>query len=160
MKICKKCGAHYSDDKIFCIDCNEKLSDKLSASEEQEMRENLNRQIEEMHNKRDPLYVSKFDKVIGWISLVGAATALAFVLIRMFTGQKIDFLLYSILFFLLSSVEALVPQISWELEKLRLSFTINGADYAEPSDYYLIGRKIAIISMAVIGIAALIISLF
>ncbi len=160
MKICKKCGAHYADDKIFCLDCNEKLGDNLSASEEQRMRANLNQKIEEMYNKRDPLYVSKFDKVIGLLSLMGSTIALVFVLIRISIRQNIDFLLYAIIFLLLSSAEALIPRLTWELEKLRLGFYINGADDAEPSDFYLKGRKIAIVSTAVLGIAALAISLF
>ncbi len=162
MKICKKCGAYCSDEKMFCVDCNEKLGDKLSASEEQKLRADLNLHMEEMYNKRDPLYVSKFDKVMGLLSLAGAAIALAFVLIRMFTGQRqnMDLLLYAILFFLLSSVEALIPRLTWELEKLRLSFSINGAADAEPGDFYLMGRKIAIICTAAVGIASLAISLF
>ena len=160
MKICEKCGAQYSDDKVFCIDCDEKLGDALSASEEQNVRANLNQQIEEMYNKIDPLYVSPLDKIIGWGSLVGVAITLVAVVIRNFTGQPMEFLLYALILFLLSGIEALVPRFTWELEKIRLSFTISGAGEAEPSDYYIISRKITIISTAVLGIVALVVSLF
>ena len=161
MKICSSCGAHCSDDRMFCIDCNEKLGDKLSVSAEEEIHSDLKQKIERMYNKKDPLYVSKFDKVMGVLSLAGAATSLIFIIIRLFAGQNIGLLLlYATLFFLLSSVEALIPRITWELEKFRLSFSINGADDVEPGDFYLIGRKIAIISMAVLGVAALVMSIF
>jgi hypothetical protein len=48
--------------------------------------------------------------------------------------------LYSLLFFLLSSLKALVPKVLWAIEKFRLSFTINDADNAEPSNFYFIAK--------------------
>lgn len=160
MKICKKCGAHYPDDKIFCLDCNERLGDKLSASEEQKVRANLNKQMEQMYNKTDPLYVSKFDKTIGALAIVGAVVALVFLIIRHFTEQIIGFLPFAILFFILSALDALIPRLTWGLEKIRLSFFINGADDAEPGTLYLMGRKISFVSMLILGLAALLKSLF
>ena len=65
MKICTKCGAYNSDDRKFCVDCSEKLGNVLSASEERQMRDNLNKRMDEMYNRNEPLYVSKFDKAIG-----------------------------------------------------------------------------------------------
>ena len=158
MKICKKCGAQYDDDKTFCIDCNEKLGDKLSKSEEQKMHTNLNHQIEDMCNKRDPLYVSKFDKALGAAALVGAVFSAVLAAINLITRQNNGYIWLAVVFFLLSAVVSLIPRIMWELEKLRLGFYINGADDAEPSDYYLKCRKIGSISAAVFGIAALIIN--
>lgn len=62
MKICCKCGAHNSDERFFCIDCNEKLGSSLSKAEEAKINEDINESLENMYNKRDPLHVSKFDK--------------------------------------------------------------------------------------------------
>ena len=122
------------------------------------MHATLNRQIEDMCNKRDPLYVSKFDKIIGLASLVLAAFSAVLAVINLITRQNNGYIWLAVVFFLLSSVEALIPRILWELEKLRLGFYINGADDAEPSDYYLKCRKLGIICAAVFGVAALVIN--
>lgn len=151
MKICEKCGAFNSDDKMFCVDCNEKLSEKLSAVAEQKVRAELNEQIEEMYNKNDPLYVSLFDKVMGVIAVIGVVASLVFMLLISFTNQDFLLLLYALIFFAFSVVDALVPKIAWELEKLRLSFRIMGTDGLEPSVFYIIGRKIGIVAGIVLG---------
>ena len=71
VKICNKCGAYNSDDKMFCIDCNEKLGDKISAEQENKIHNATDIAIEKLHNSKDPLYISKFDKFLGFSSLAG-----------------------------------------------------------------------------------------
>ena len=151
MKICDKCGAYNSDERIFCVDCSEKLGDKLSAREEAQARDDLNEKLEEMYNKKDPLYVSKADKVMGIVSLLGALCSVVLVVIGVITGQSLDLLPYGIIFFILASIEAFVPEVTWEFEKLRLSFYVHGADDVEPSEAYFTGRKIAILFALFIG---------
>lgn len=158
MKICDKCGAHCSDDKFFCVECNEKLGDKLSKAQEQKVSADISRKIEKMQNKRDALYVSKFDKIIGSLSLFLASLSLVFALVGFFIDRDSVLLLCATAFFLISGVEALFPRIPWEIEKLRLSLSINGADDAEPGDFYLIARKIAIVTGAVFGAAAIVLN--
>ena len=62
------------------------------------MYSSLNHQIEKMYNKRDPRYVSKFDKLMGIISLVGALAAFVLALIGFFTGGNTALLLFAIFF--------------------------------------------------------------
>ena len=155
MKICEKCGAHNSDQRMFCVDCNEKLGDRLSELQELQFRQDTDVKIEKMYNKNDPLYVSRFDKTVGAISLMGAAVSLVFIIIKLIIGQSTGYLWLGIVLFLLAIVEAFIPKLSWELEKLRLSFYINGTDDLEPSDFYFIGRKISIIVLTLLGIALL-----
>ncbi len=33
MKLCEKCGAHNSDERMFCVDCSEKLGKPLSLKQ-------------------------------------------------------------------------------------------------------------------------------
>ncbi len=155
MKICAKCGAYNADERFFCVDCNEKLGDKLSAVEEQRMRDNVNDTIEEMYNRKDPLFVSKLDKALGIGSGIGALCSLMLIVIGKITHRSADSLWVGILFFLLAVIEALVPKVSWAIEKMRLSFLINDADNAVPSDFYIIGRKATIIISVVVGAAIL-----
>ncbi len=42
MKICTKCGAYNSDERVFCVDCSEKLGDKISASDEKQAHDRVN----------------------------------------------------------------------------------------------------------------------
>jgi type I restriction enzyme S subunit len=39
MKVCKECGAVQQDERIFCIDCGEKLDEPISESEEEKITE-------------------------------------------------------------------------------------------------------------------------
>lgn len=159
MKVCAKCGAHNSDERNFCVDCNEKLGDKLSAIDEQQMRANMNEKIEEMYNRKDPLYVSTFDKIIGGASLIGLLCTLVLIVISKITERSLDFLWIGVIFFLLASLEAFVPKLTWSFEKLRLSFFINDAENAEPSGFYIACRKAAILISVAVGIAVLTLNL-
>ncbi len=152
MKICDKCGAHNSDNRTFCVDCNETLGRKLSAAEERNVRADMSKKIEELYNKRDPLYVSKFDKRIGWLSVGGAAVSAVLIGVNLVVQQDIKILLCSLIFFAISSVEALIPQLAWELEKLRIHRIAFGANDLEPSPFYFRSRKIAIVVATVFGI--------
>lgn len=155
MKICTKCGAHNSDERFFCVDCNEKLGDKLPAAEEMQILGNLDEQIEEIYNNKDPLYVSAFDKVMGIVSLVGVLICFVLMVIGNITERNFNYLWIAVVLLLLSSIEALIPKITWAFEKIRLSFFINDPENAEPSGFYIACRKIAIILSAAVGIVLL-----
>ena len=159
MKLCSKCGAYNSDERGFCIDCGEKLHEKLSELHEQQIVANANEKIEELFNKKDPLYVSKFDKALGLISLAGVLCSLIVIVIGKITERNFNLLWFGILFLLLASVEAFVPKLSWAIEKMRLSFRISDAENAEPSDFYLICRRVAIVISAAVGVVILALNL-
>ncbi len=161
MKICEKCGAHNSDDRIFCIDCSETLPEKLSAKEEQKLRSEISEQIEVMYNKKAPLYVSTFDKIMGVISALGAAATVVFLALCYFTEYTCTPLsLYALLFFVIAVLDAFVPRISWSLEKIRLGFTVNGADDLEPGDLYLSLRRCGIVAFTAFGFVSLFADIF
>lgn len=159
MRICKKCGAYYPDDRTFCIDCNEKLGDILNEHDEKEARAKLDRQIQDMYNSQDPFYIGRFEKVMGMISLAGAVATLAVIIFKALTHGDFGIYMYSLVLLSAAFVEALMPRIPWELQKMRLHFSIMGSDYAEPSDYYAKSRKGAIIVCSLLGIALLVIFL-
>ncbi len=159
MKICTKCGAYNSDERFFCVDCNEKLGGKLSAADERRMRDKVDEKLEEMYNRNDPLFVSRLDKALGIASLIGALCSLILLVIDKLTPRGFDLLWFGTLFFLLAAVEALVPKVTWAIEKLRLSFLISDADNAEPSGFYITCRKIAIVISAAVGAVILAVNL-
>ena len=158
MKICTKCGAYNSDERIFCVDCSEKLGDKLSAIDEKQTRDSVNEKIEEMYNKKDPLYVSKVDKVMGLVSLIGVLCSVILIVIGKITERSFDFLWVGIIFFLLASVEAFIPKVTWAIEKIRLSFFIRDADNAEPSGFYIVCRKVSIVISVLVGIVIIVVT--
>ncbi len=61
--------------------------------------------------------------------------------------------------FLSAGLVALFPKALWALEKIRLSFIINGAEDAEPSGYSAKGRKISVIFLIVLGASTLVAAL-
>ncbi len=156
MKICNKCGAHNSDNKIFCVDCNETLGEKLSVAEEQEISANISGTIEKMYNRTDPLYVSKSDKFMGVFSAIGAIVSLILIFVSIFTHLHVKLLLCAMFLFLIATVESLFPQVSWALEKIRLSFTAIGTDDLVPGNYYNICRKITVVAATVFGVGMLV----
>lgn len=165
MKICAKCGAHNSDARTFCIDCNETLGDPLSPSEEAQMRLDTNGKVEDLHNKIDPLYVSVFDKVLGILSAIGAACSLVLIIVCGISPGGFDSVWFqssglAFLCLLFAGLDALVPQILWTLEKIALSRRYDNVDDIEPGRYYGIRRKASILLLMVIGLALLAFNLF
>ncbi len=158
MKICEKCGASNSDARRFCIDCGEILGEKLSAFQEKQYRDKIGEQIENMYNKKDPLYVSLYDKIIGVISIIGVIVSLVFVVTNLIFGKSSEALMMSIVLFVLAVVEAFVPKFTWSIEKIRLGFYANGADELEPGQIYFWCRKITMTLSVIGGITMIIIS--
>lgn len=155
MKICTKCGAYNSNERIFCVDCSEKLGDKLSSIDEKQTLDSVNEKIEEMYNKKDPLYVSRVDKVMGLVSLIGVLCSVILIVIGKITERNFAILWVGVIFFLLASVDAFIPKVTWTIEKIRLSFIIQDVDNAEPSGFYVLCRKASIVISVLVGISIL-----
>lgn len=152
MKLCEKCGAVNSDSKTFCVDCSERLGDPVCDAEADRLEQSLDNKLEKLYNDDDPLYVSRFDKIVGSISLVGLAADIVFLIIAAVTRRETALLWLGAVFFVLSAVEAFLPQLNWAIEKMRLSFIIGNPDDAVPGAFYKFSRKAAILIAAVTGI--------
>jgi len=155
MKICDKCGAYNSDDRMFCVDCDEKLDDNKDKNLQQEVKS----KIDELYNKKDPLNVSLLDKILGSASLVGVAATIIVFISNVITQTSCNGLGWAFLVFTLSSLDAFFPRINWEFEKMRLSFYVNGSSDLEPSDFYFTRRKAAIIVALLLGIVMLVVNI-
>ena len=160
MKICDNCGAYNSDDRGFCVDCGEKLGDKISEKAEKELDRKMNEISEKMYNKTDPLYVSVFDKTVGTVSLICLLLLFIICAAALFRQQSVIFSVYGFICLILSAVEAFFPKVNWAIEKFRLSFRISNPDDAEPSDFYRIMRKLSEIILCAVGIAVLAVGIF
>jgi len=156
MKICEKCGAHNSDARNFCIDCSEALGESISDRQEEEINKSIRNKIEKMENESDPLAVTRFDKILGFVSIIGIILLIGLLIFGLFTKTDSAFLLWGVLFMALSSTEAFVPAIGWGIEKLRLSILYSNTDDVTPGMFYKIGRKLAILLSTAIGIAFII----
>lgn len=155
MKICDKCGAYNSDDRMFCVDCDEKLDE----NEDENLQQDVKSKIDELYNKKDPLNVSAFDKILGCISLIGVVATIIVFISNAITQTNCTGLGWAFIAFALSSLDAFCPRINWEFEKTRLSFHVNSSSDLEPSDFYFIKRKLAIIIALLLGIFMLVVNL-
>ncbi len=145
MKVCKKCGAPQSDKRLVCIDCGEKLPDRLSVKEERSHRRDLEA---DMNDAVDPFRLSSSDKVAGVISIIGIIASV----VTMIVSQS-PFAIYgfmSIIMFAFSAVMALAPRVLWNFRIYTLGFKFNGEP--EPTEWYTIGRIIAVWVMIAAGI--------
>ena len=160
MKICSKCGAHNSDENFFCVDCNERLDDPISASEKERIEESIEQNVEKLYNKTDPFAITLFYKIVGAVCSLGTVILAIMFFIALFTNRSLEMYYIGFIFLIFGAFDAFFPKITWALEKMRLSFTISDPENAEPSDFYLIFRKVGIIICAVIGIAIIVLSAF
>ncbi|MBR3969004.1 MAG: hypothetical protein IKJ93_05395, partial [Clostridia bacterium] len=140
-------------DRMFCVDCNEKLND----NDNENLQQDVQSKIDELYDKK--LSVNVFDKIIGFVSLVGVVATIIVFISNAITQTSCEALGWSLITFALSSFEAFCPKINWELEKLALSFRVSSSFDLEPSDFYFIRRKLAIIILSLLGMVMLTINL-
>lgn len=160
MKLCEKCGAYNSDHRTFCVDCGDTLGDPVSPQHEEEISERIEANMETMYNRQDPLYVSRLDKICGFTSLAGAAASVVLMVFRLIPRENMELLLFSLIFFVVAAVEALVPRLNWEFEKLRLRYYVRGAEELEPGHMYFISRKCVILLASALALLSFIIALW
>ena len=163
MKICAKCGAQQSDERIFCVDCGDRLGDSLPPQAEQIIYEKTRETVDKLYNSEDPLHVSIFDRIIGYISLGGLAASLVCTVIIRFGDDEspnaFSASFTAAVFFLCAALDALVPNLLWSLERFRLSFTMDGTENLSPSSFYTKMRRFGICLLFVIGVVALMFAL-
>lgn len=151
MKICEKCRCQNADTRVFCVDCGATLGEKLSEAQEAIHQQELSENIEKMYNRTDPLYVSVFDKVVGILALLGCVTAVVLPFFKPSTIPAENPYLWAFVLFALAAVDAFIPHLAWGLEKWRMSLRFNGADDLQPSDFYLIGRRVGNALLVALG---------
>jgi len=79
MKKCDNCGAVQSDDRIFCVDCGERLGRPMSKADEEAHDAALSDTLTGMAERTEDFYVNPAARVLGIISII-AAFALAVML--------------------------------------------------------------------------------
>jgi len=152
MKICAKCGAFNSDNRSFCIDCGKKLGKAVSSLEEEKALSAVNENLTRLENKYDPLYVNLFDKIVGIFSLILALITFIYIIVSFFIGEKTGILWFSLIAFILASLEALFPEIMWAIEKVRLSLYTSDIEDALPGRFYYYSKKAVVIVLLLGGI--------
>ena len=157
MKICDKCGTRQDDTRTRCLDCDEMLGKSISEKQENEIKQENEEKIEKLYNKN--LYVSLPEKIVGIGSLIGIIITIVFAVIyRRNLGYAGEYI-FAIISFAFSALLALAPGILWELEKIRLSFSVDLAEDEQPSDFYRNSSKIAVFALFVLGVIFLVITI-
>lgn len=159
MKVCEKCGAINNNERFFCSDCGEKLPAPVSKAYEAEINGRISDTGDKLMRESDPLAVTTFDRITGFVSVGGLLLAVVLLLV----GARLqrfnpELILYSMLFFIVGIISSFLPRLLWFFEKIRLSFTISGSENAEPSDWYLFWRKAGNLLLCVFGFLLLLIA--
>ncbi|MDD2362153.1 MAG: hypothetical protein PHH84_04240 [Oscillospiraceae bacterium] len=152
MKKCAKCRAYNSNERQFCVDCSERLSEILSEQEETVFKNSIDENIEKLYNSNDPLYISTLDKIVGFISLLGIVALMILGVVNFISKRSSDYFICGYIVFVSATLTALTPKFLWGIEKLRLSFTISNSDDATPSNFYFFCRKISETICCIIGV--------
>lgn len=159
MKVCEKCGPINNNERFFCADCGEKLPAPVSKAYEAEINGRISDTGDKLMRESDPLAVTTFDRITGFVSVGGLLLAVVLLLV----GARLqrfnpELILYSMLFFIVGIISSFLPRLLWFFEKIRLSFTISGSENAEPSDWYLFWRKAGNLLLCVFGFLLLLIA--
>ena len=151
MKVCKKCGAIYSDYDFTCLECSESLGKKLSVEEEQNLNQKLtdtiSSQLEEYDNEiKGVLIPSIIDKVFGFINLFFCIGNFVLMIVSFFVNsdKALDSFLFLIplFLFLTFSLQGISPQILWRIKLFSDSLHYDNLKNATPTFYYKITTRI------------------
>lgn len=164
MKRCKKCGALQNDSHVVCIDCGGILGPPLSKQEEKEAELEVSKKINDLNNKKDYFYVSKPDKAVGILLILGAVL---FLLLKLFMFFKVFFgynfednygvlPVFAAILMLIEAFKLLIPSLSWELYKLKFVFSVNNTEDIQPSTLALYTKRITSYAVCLLGYAYLI----
>lgn len=149
MKKCKYCGTIVKENDSICAYCGEHL---VIPEQDHTLKSD---QTSRMLDKMDDFYLTPGDKVSSILQASGILTSI-FMLIKSYPSE----LLIAIIILGVAFINNIFPKLLWEIEKLRLSFTMNDAEKATPSPIYLLGRKLNCYISLVIGYYIIISSLF
>ena len=159
MKVCEKCGATNNNERFFCADCGEKLSAPVSKAYESEINARISDTGDKLMRESDPLAVTSFDRITGFVSVGGLLLAVVLLLVCAHLQRfNPELILYSMPFFVVGIISSFLPRMLWFFEKIRLSFTISDSENAEPSDWYLFWRKAGNLLLCVFGFLLLLIA--
>jgi len=161
MKKCIKCGTEQSDERTFCIDCNMRLGDSLSAEHEEFIKEQNTKNIDRLYSYGNDLRASYLDKVIGIASIAGTIVSLVFCMIRQSNREYEAFLLFffAVCVFNISALFALLPRLLWSLQNRRWSYWADGTEELSPSSFYKTMRKFGVWVCFIIGMISIIIAM-
>ncbi len=154
MKLCKQCGAHNSDERMFCVDCGERLAKPLSQQEEEQLRKTAQEKMEKIYRTTDPLQVNLLDKIMGCASAVGLVATFIRMLIA--TGEPTPFSAFwlCLVLFSWSVVASVVPGVLWAMGRRRRW------DDGHPGVWYNITRRAVVAGSVAVGFALLVLSWF
>ena len=150
MKLCEKCGTPQKDENFRCVECGTILPKPLNEKEEEIIENQISDYIDEHASRTDPFYVSRADKVMIAVDLAGLLASVVTLLFFSPTSDEDALSLVCIFLFAFSALDTAFPQIQWFFEKLRVEMHYH-VEHLEPSDLYLIGRKIMIYAIPVLA---------
>ncbi len=155
MKLCPKCGTMNSDSKFFCVECNEELGDSLTENEESAITRKVNKKLKKSYNRLDTFHVSLFDKIMGIACIISSIILIVTYVLWSDGDWPLIFLILGLLFLGIGIVEAIFPAFAWRCQKFTLSFTMSNSSQAEPSEWYIIARKISEVVCLIVGVGVI-----
>ena len=145
MKICRKCGAHNSDERNFCVDCAEALPAPASKQEEEKEKSKINKKLNALDNEADGFKVRVFDKIVGIIACVVILAEIILVLCGIYNVKVegvTEAVMYTVTYLVLAAVFSFFPKVTWFLFKLPFIFFIRDWHSLQPTEFYIVLRKI------------------
>ena len=154
MKKCEKCGTPQKDSNFRCVECGAILGKPLSGAEEERMKEQISDYIADRAERTEDFYITRLDKIMIALDVLGILASLWYLLLGPKNRDGQGICLFLILIFLLAGINTAFPKIAWTLEKWRVEMRYH-VENLEPSDWYLITRKIINVVFPILAYMAL-----
>lgn len=143
MKLCPKCGAPQKNSRSTCIDCGTRLGKPLTQEElaQYQLDHNLGRMIDDMAERTDDFYVSRWAWVLVALNAVCFVAALC-VLVFGRTWANAKLVLLPLICAPAGAAFLAFPRLFWRLQQLRISLVYD-IDGLSPSFYWIVMQKVA-----------------
>ena len=150
MKLCEKCGTPQKDENFRCVECGNILPEPLSDKEEEIINSRISEYIDSQAERTEDFYVTNFDKIMIALDIIGFIVSVAVLIFRSPLTNTDALCIYTAGFFGFMAIDTTFPKILWFFEKLRVQMRYH-VDDLQPSDTYLITRKIMIVVIPIIA---------
>ncbi len=161
MKKCTKCGAINDNLYTSCIDCGAPLGPPLSREELKEAEKEAPIKSKNIVGQSDYFYVTKADKVVAIVLVVGALLLL-FMVPGINQSKMSDYVIILwviMIWMLVEAISLLFPKLAWKLVQLGAPGKGSNGEKLQPNEVTVFLRRGLAYSIVLVGYALLIIIL-
>ena len=159
MKPCNHCGAQNDDTNASCVACGATLGDQTPNPQDLLFQTPISNRREKFDPKKDPLYVSLLDVILGTLAIIGSIVSLAGASVYPLSKYDHDAYGMAALCFMLAALNSFFPQVALGLEVIRLNLFCRKKEHPQPGRFYRFARRAFTLLALMVGMAVPVLAL-